>query len=165
MPIIVDGYNLACSHAYLDHPRLESARQRVIDFLARYSASREVKVTVVFDGGIEAAYLPRHTNVQGVEVVYSPASSNADTEIKRMLSGFDNPHNWRVVSSDRDIQKFAKRFGADVVSSRDFLREVRDASQRGSDIPGDEPLEKYGGVSGDVDYWVDVFTYDEADED
>ncbi len=157
MPIIVDGYNLKCADGHLDIPDLEGARKRIIQLLARYSASRELEVIVVFDGGVQAAYLPRHSTVHGVAVVYSSADSSADTEIKRMVSTLDNPHNIRVVTSDREIQRFVRRFGAEAVSSQDFLRELRETFRRRDEIPSDEPIEKYGGASDDADYWLDVF--------
>ena len=161
MPVIVDGYNLKCADGQLDIPNLETARERVIELLARYSASRGVEVIVVFDGGVEAAHLPRHRTIHGLEVIYSSPGSSADTEIKRMVSTLDNPHNSKVVTSDREIQKFARRFGAQVVSSRDFLREVREAMRQKDEIPSDEPIEKYGGDPDDADYWLDVFGEEE----
>jgi len=58
-------------------------------------------------------------------VVFPPAGQNADSVIKEITSKQTDLRRFFVVSSDREIQIFAKAKGANILSSKDFNRELK----------------------------------------
>lgn len=164
MTIFVDGYNLIFAAEKrgrgFDISRTEAARTKLIDWLAKYKALGKDRIVVFFDGGPEAAHLPRRQWGHNVEVIFSDPASDADADIKNAVSHDDNPHNIRVITSDVAVRNFVKRCGARVTESREFLDEM-DEAFRDNELPQDEPIEKYGGMSKDErDYWLSVFGED-----
>lgn len=168
MTLFVDGYNLifAASRRMpgFDIERTEAAREKLLDLLVKYKAARPERILVFFDGGPEAAHLPRRQMVRGLDVLFSDVKSDADTDIKNAVSHDDNPRAIRVITSDMAIRNFVRRFGAVVTESEEFLREV-DEALRESSLPQDEPLEKYqGGAADETDFWLRQFGLDEKAE-
>lgn len=161
MPLLVDGHNVIGRAAGFmdgfDLSRNEESRERLINLLAKYRMMKSDKIHLFFDGGYNAAHLPRRTMERGLDILYSEAGSDADSDIKNTVSHHENPRGIRVVTSDVAIQKFVKRYGAKVIDSYVFLREVQQTLESSS-IPDDEPIEKYEGPSSDeVDFWEGVF--------
>lgn len=168
MTIFVDGYNLIFAASKriggFDISATEAARERLLDLLGKFKSVRSDRITVFFDGGPEAAHLPRRQFARGMEIIFSDAVSDADTDIKNAVSHNEQPRTIRVVSSDHAICDFVRRHGAQVTSSEDFLAEMN-AALHESALPQDEPIEKYEGASPDeVEYWLGVFGEDEDEE-
>ena len=165
----IDGYNLifaaSSRMAGFDIERTEAARDRLLDMLSKYRAARPHRVVVFFDGGAEAAHLPRRQMIRGVDVVFSDVKSDADTDIKNAVAHENRPREVRVITSDRAIQNFVQRYGTQVIDSRVFLDEL-DVALKESELPGNEPLEKYEGAAGDdIDYWLRMFGEDNSESD
>jgi len=96
---------------------LEGARERLILRLSSYAALHRARLTVVFDG---AGHGGESRKSAGIHVLFSGSGESADCVIKRMVdSGIPNPGR-TVVTSDREIQVFARHCGARVLSSREF---------------------------------------------
>ena len=150
----MDGFDLS---------RNEESRSRLVNLLAKYRMMKSDKIHLFFDGGHDAAHLPRRAMERGLDILYSEADSDADSDIKNAVSHHGNPRSIRVVTSDVAIQKFVKRYGAKVIDSYAFLREVQQTLESSS-IPDDEPIEKYEGPSADeVDFWEGVFGEEPGD--
>jgi len=168
--IFVDGYNLIGAAARkLEGYSLaasEPSREKLLGLLARYKSLGSSRMLVFFDGGAESSHLPRRQFQRGLDVMYSDPKTTADDDIKHAVSHADLPHEIRVVTSDRAVQAFVKRFGAKVTESADFLDEIAQALDE-SALPSDEPIEKYEGTSdGETDYWLRIFGGDkEGDAD
>ena len=165
MTIFLDGYNVifAASHRMggFDSGDIEAARDKLLRMLAKFKAVRPDNIVVFFDGGQEAAHLPRRQFVRGIDVLFSGVDSDADSDIKNAVSHDDNPANIHVVTSDTGIRKFVKRYGAQVTYAHEFLDEM-DEALTSSSVPKDEPIEKYEGSSQEeVDFWMGVFGEDE----
>jgi predicted RNA-binding protein with PIN domain len=163
--LFVDGYNLifAASRKLpgFDMKRTESAREALLTLLAKYLSGRSDHIVVFFDGGPEAAHLPRRQRARGMEIVFSEAQSDADSDIKAAVAHEANPRAIVVVTSDAAIRRFVERYGATVTDSAAFLEQV-EASLKENSIPRDEPIEKYEGAAGDdLAYWLRVFGEDE----
>ena len=161
MTLFVDGYNLIFAAARklpgFDMKRTEAAREALLALLAKFCSLRPGRAVVFFDGGPEAAHLPRRQMARGMEVVFSEAQSDADSDIKTAISHEANPRAIVVVTSDAAIRRFVGRYGAAVTDSAAFLEEI-EAALKESSIPRDEPIEKYEGAAGDdVAYWLRVF--------
>ena len=166
MSLFIDGYNLIFAASKKRMPgfnigQTEAARDRLLALLAKYKSLRSERMTVFFDGGAEAAHLPRRQMARGMDIFFSDAKSNADADIKNAVSHDDQPRGIRVVTSDREIQTFVKHYGASVTDSDAFLDEVQELL-RDSALPEDEPIEKYEGTAGgDADYWLKIFGGDD----
>jgi predicted RNA-binding protein with PIN domain len=92
-----------------------------------------------------------------MEIIFSEAQSDADSDIKAAISHEANPRAIVVVTSDAAIRRFVMRYGATVTEATAFLDEV-EAALKESSIPRDEPIEKYEGTAGDdAAYWLRVF--------
>ncbi len=161
MTIFVDGYNLIFAASKMmdgfDIRDTETARDKLLELLARFKALRHDRIVVFFDGGPKAAHLPRRQFVRSMEVVFSEAREEADSDIKNAVSHDADPKNIRVITSDAAISRFVTRYKSRVTHSREFLREVEEALLE-SALPQDEPMEKYEGTSPEeAEYWRDVF--------
>lgn len=123
---LIDGYNLM--HQLPDlkgrmRQDLEETRNALVVRLSGFAQYRKVKVSVVFDGrdGHE-----RHVSRKGlVKVVFSKSPEEADHVIKRMIDCARHPRKWIVVSSDGEIQRFARLCGVQFLKSSDFIKEMR----------------------------------------
>ena len=158
MTVFVDGYNLIFAAARslpgFDMKQTEAAREAL---LAKFRSLRSDRVVVFFDGGPDAAHLPRRQMARGMEVLFSDAQSDADSDIKAAIAHEANPRAVVVVTSDAAIRRLVERYGATVTDSAAFLEEI-EAALKESAIPRDEPIEKYEGAAGDdAAYWLRVF--------
>ena len=161
MTLFVDGYNVIFAAARklpgFDMNQTEAAREALLSLLAKFRALRADRVVVFFDGGPDAAHLPRHLTARGMEVIFSEAQSDADSDIKAAVARESNPRAITVVTSDAAICRLVERYGATVTDSAAFLDEI-EAALKESAIPRDEPIEKYQGSAGDdAAYWLRVF--------
>ena len=167
MDVLVDGHNLMFAASRMD-PRFavergEPAREELLAMLSRYQAARGDRILCFFDGGAGGQHLPRHTFGYGLQILYSDALSDADTEIKNHVSHHPSPRDVRVITSDNAIQDFVSGFGAAVAGSRTFLREVRELLAHEAP-PDGEPVEKYEGADdAEADFWLGVFGEEEDD--
>lgn len=151
--LIVDGYNVIHADPKLKRvvrSDLEAARKRLVKRLTRYLESKNVCLTVVFDG---------HGGITDVEVeipgrlqlMYSPTGQTADDLILEILDSSANPREYVVVTSDMaDIGRAARALGATVLPSPQFLSRIeRDGRDRSSQPQSEEAV--------DVDYWLERF--------
>jgi hypothetical protein len=160
--LFVDGYNVIFAAARklpgFDMSRTEAAREALLSLLAKYRSIRSDRIVVFFDGGPEAAHLPRRQMARGMEVLFSDAQSDADSDIKDAITHEANPRAIVVVTSDAAIRRFVGRYGATVTDSAAFLDEVESVLKEGA-MPHDEPAEKYEGAAGDdAAYWLRFFS-------
>jgi len=162
MAIIIDGYNLmfVWTGKELRNAPVECqrARERLIRFIAQYKAAHSDRIAVVFDGAQEGTHWPRFQRAHDLDIYYSEPTSDADAEIMRMVADSPNPGNIRVVTSDGAIASYVRRHGAQVIGSRDFMKEVKRFTRDDSGSPEGEPVEKYEGLHEDeVDFWLHQF--------
>jgi predicted RNA-binding protein with PIN domain len=122
LPYIIDGHNLigAMKQIRLDDPDDEML---LVDALRRFCARTRRRATVYFDRGAPAAQPPQTAGRLSVHFVRPPRS--ADQAIMQHLERLKGAaRNWTVVSSDQEVQASARRAGARVLSSRDFVRSM-----------------------------------------
>jgi len=144
--IYVDGYNviLRCSpFKELAATELESARDSFIDRLARYGASIQEQIIVVFDGKEEHAGLPGRTNETFLTVLFTTDAHTADLSIQRALMRVRNGAGDRiVVTGDGALAAAASALGAIAISPEMFMRQVAHAERETtetSSTPGRRP--------------------------
>lgn len=164
--VIIDGYNLLHA-AGMAKKRygpggLEKSRNGMLNFLASHiPEGQRQRVTIVFDASEAPTDLVRRSQHRGLNVVFAPVESDADSLIEEMLDVHSSPKQVRVVSSDHRIQRAAKRRRSDFVDSEDYFDELElrgpvedsENGSRGSSSP------KYGGDVSDAETkaWQEVF--------
>jgi len=85
------------------------------------------------------------------------------------VSRSENPRHITVITSDRDIEQYVKKYGCKVVGALAFYRDIKKkvahtqaAEQEDSRFKkeeDDEPISKYLGPSkSEAQYWLDVFS-------
>lgn len=136
--IIVDAFNVLHVTGVLDR---DHAGPDIEDLAGLIAASRwaGVPTTLACDGpGSGAA---KFRPPAGVSVVFAGAGRDADSLIEEMIGGDSAPRSLRVVSSDRRLQRAARKRRAGWISSEDFLRGLNHDAQRsgtriGASAPG-----------------------------
>jgi predicted RNA-binding protein with PIN domain len=93
-------------------------REALIHQLASYKRARGHEITVVFDGWQSGNLTENQQWQRGILVIYSRRDERADEVIKRMARRFGN--GAVVVTSDREVVRFAETAGATAVSSEEF---------------------------------------------
>lgn len=119
--LIIDGYNLIRRSPVLrrdDEIALELARESLLERLRRYKRIRSHRITVVFDGANRIGASPGPGQEKGIRVIFSGRNETADTVIKHMSE--KEGGRLTVVTSDRDLGRYAASFGAVVVDAEDF---------------------------------------------
>ncbi|MGA2064717.1 MAG: NYN domain-containing protein [Thermoguttaceae bacterium] len=163
MPLLIDGYNVLNVVGILGGGQgpggLERARLALLNFLAESLDPPEVsRTTVVFDAREAPRGLPRQTLHRGITVRFAPADQEADTVIEELIRADSAPRRLTVVSSDRAIQRAARRRRARAVASDAWYAEVvrrrRERHQASADAP-DRPALPL--LQEDVEYWVRQF--------
>jgi uncharacterized protein len=151
MHLLIDGYNLLFlkkSFNSLSALELELARNRLIESLSVYRHRKPCAITVVFDGW-QGGWTTERTELRrGIEVVFSKLGEKADEVIKRRLR--ERGAGLALVSSDRELMKFADRFSASAISSDRFMEKVESEpfhSESGKDEGEEEITGKRKGPS------------------
>ncbi len=121
MHLLIDGYNLIHTNRtllQLNPIQLQQERERLIDQLSLYRQHRPCEMTVVFDGWQGGWVSENREKKKGVEVVFSPKGVKADEVIKRIIR--ERGAGTIVITSDREISKYAERLSVAVIPSGQF---------------------------------------------
>jgi uncharacterized protein len=125
MLLIVDGYNLlhvGRSPTRMSATDLQRERERLIDRLAVYRRNRLCDITVVFDGWQSGWATENRGRQKGVDLVFSKLGEKADEVIKRMMK--EKGAGVMVITSDREIARFAEKISVSVVPSEQFVERM-----------------------------------------
>jgi predicted RNA-binding protein with PIN domain len=129
MHLIIDGYNLLHvnrSLIRLNSTQLQWERERLIDQLSTYQKHKSCGVTVVFDGWQEGWSTETREKKKGIEVLFSKLGEKADEVIKRLVKG--KRSGTIVITSDRDVARFAQRMDVAVIPSEQFREKLEGGS-------------------------------------
>lgn len=149
---IIDGYNLIHTIPALKKTlahNAESARELLIYSVAQLTHRNKFRCTIVFDGTIPKTSTKQSVHAP-VHVVYSSPFS-ADMKIKQLIEHSKNRSLLVIISSDREIQNFAKVCSCQTHNSKHFanlLSETNDSAIEKSEIP----LSK-----SQIDEWLKIF--------
>ena len=94
------------------------ARERLVRLIEQYFNMRKEKVYLHFDG-----FQNTPLSLSKGKIIYSE-KSNADRKIKEQIEITINRKNLIVVSSDHEIQNFARVCSCEVLSSEEFAKEL-----------------------------------------
>ncbi len=169
MNVIIDGYNMIFSvpelGANIDKCDTEILRDKLLSLLDQYKGKRRHELVVVFDGNEGASST---TSVSGIDIVFPSAGLDADEEIKSFVSNSKSPRQIIVVTDDRSIRQFVRKYGSKVVGPIEFFKSVQGKISRSSQpayeckdkkFDGKEPMSKIMGPTKDEsEYWLKVFS-------
>jgi predicted RNA-binding protein with PIN domain len=140
MHLIIDGYNLLHVHRSLinlNSAQLQWERERLLDRLSTYQKHKSCGVTVVFDGWQEGWNTETREKKGGIEVLFSKLGEKADDVIKRLVK--EKGSGTIVITSDRDIARYAQRMDIAVISSEQFRERLEGGfSNTAEDTPEEE---------------------------
>jgi len=147
---IIDGNNLIGKINFL-HKLQKKDKQRGREKLAfmidNYFHDKKAKVTIHFDG---FKNLP--IKINQANIIYSDSKS-ADDKIKKQIELANNRKNLVVISSDRNIQEFARVCSCSIIRSEEFAKTIQSKNQDNEkDI-----IEK---MNNNLDEWEKIFGED-----
>lgn len=123
--IMIDGYNLmhavGLARQSYGPGDLELCRNRLLQQLTnRLNPRAAERTTVVFDAFGADDNSGRRQTRYGVDLIFAPAGTDADSELERLVAAHSSPGRLLVVSSDRRIQRAARRRRARSIDSDRF---------------------------------------------
>jgi len=125
MHLIIDGYNLlhvSRSLIHLTSVQLQWERERLISQLSAYQKMKLSQITVVFDGWQGGEATEKRETQKGVEIIYSRLGEKADEVIKRLVK--ERGSAAVVITSDREIARYAGKMAVSVISSDQFREKM-----------------------------------------
>jgi len=90
-------------------------------------------------------------------VVYAGGGKDADSLIERVIDACDAPKRLTVVSSDRRLQRAARRRGASFLDSDTFLRRAHGTDPPATEASGADPGGEDAIDAAEVEAWMEVF--------
>jgi len=164
MPVLVDGYNLL--HALRDSRWGTPAvgRAMLCKLLGDWSAATGEPVTIVFDGNRPEDAVAGQLGDPRIAVHYSGGTRNADVLIGEVVGASSAPRRLLVVSSDREVQRSARRREALVTTSQEFCgRMMRDLQADAARRSGDPGIKGKALDKTSRDDWLRQFGFDPED--
>src|SRR3982751_538732 len=123
MHLIIDGYNVLGKRGQVG-PNAEPAREHFLHELMLYRQRKGHAITVVFDGWKQGLATEHREHRAGVEVIYSRRGEQADQVIGRLAA--EGGRSCAVVSSDHEVQRFARMHHVFVISASEFEERLRE---------------------------------------
>jgi hypothetical protein len=121
MILIIDGYNLLHSGrtlVKLNSVELQWERERLVEKLSAYRQAKSCGVMAVFDGWQGGWPTEKREKQKGIELIFSRIGEKADEVIKRLIR--EKGSGAVVVTSDREIARYASRLSVPVIPSEQF---------------------------------------------
>lgn len=127
--LLVDGYNIINSWPELCNEAkqisLESARYKLIETMADYSAFTGIYVMVVFDAHQVDKNQRTNYTINGIDVVFTKEGETADNYIEKVVDAIGREQRVRVATSDWVEQQIVMGRGAGRISARELYQEVK----------------------------------------
>jgi len=128
MHLIIDGYNLlhvGRSQIQWNSIELQWNRDRLINQLSTYGRHKRLEITVVFDGWQGGWTTEKTERKKGIELIFSKLGEKADEVIKRLVRAKGS--GAMVVTSDREVSRYAERMSIPVIPSDQFQKRMESA--------------------------------------
>lgn len=123
--VLIDAYNFLHfleAHEVLPSD-LEQKRHFLVQLLAEYRRTKEISVTLVFDGQERG-----RDREQGIEIFYSDYPQSADDLIEELCE--QHPGRFIVVSNDNRVRSAARRFRHIDCDCESFYRKIKQGPKR-----------------------------------
>jgi len=149
MPYLVDGHNLIPKLGLrLDSPDDE---MQLVGILQEFSRLARRDVHVYFDGAPVGQAQARRFG--RLTAHFIRIGSTADDAIKAQLKRLGPAaRNWTVITSDRVVQNEARAAHAGVISSEEFVRQLKRVQQDARRLEGDKEI-----TSEEIREWLRLF--------
>jgi len=123
---IIDGNNLIgkiSSLMNLQKKDKQASREKLVYILDRYFVQKKASVLLHLDG-----YQAGRVNSSTMKIIYSE-NLTADEIIKKQISQSKSTRNIIVITSDSNLAQFAKVCSTTVISSEEFVAEIKKSTQ------------------------------------
>lgn len=165
MRLLIDGYNLLHASGILGRrlgaSSLADARQVLLETLGVWLTEAErMESTIVFDAKNAPAILPHREVYREMQIIFAKEFDEADDLIESLIRQESNPKKVLVVSSDRRLQRAAKRRKAPFIGSERWYEELQSrhvdgVEQRRPESPLTNPQDV---MAESTKEWLDVFS-------
>lgn len=149
---ILDGYNIIHAIPSLKRTLVhdaESARELLIHAAGRYGIAENIRCTIVFDGMAPENNRTASSHAP-IHVVYS-SPLTADAKIKHMIEHSKNRSSLVIVTSDREILRFAQLHSCHHHTSKHFAHLLADTDDTVTE-KSDAPL-----PPSQIEEWLKIF--------
>jgi len=102
---LIDGYNLL-------HQTDFPTKEDMIGALDKFCRTRHKDAMIVFDGRC-----PYNLNTDFVQAIFT---GNADEGIAKIIAGCDNPSNYVLISSDKELRFVARQKRIETIRAEEF---------------------------------------------
>lgn len=169
--LLVDGYNLIKTIPHFrqrEQVSLEAARQTLEQALRSYARDTDARITLVYDGdSASEATVIRHQK-GSVEILFSRAPEKADDLLKNAIQQRHGTRHLRLVTSDREICRFARRHKIRSTSSVEFADELDSRPNRQTEAEAPPPPLEFDPdialEADEIDAWERLFRTGENGE-
>jgi len=151
---IIDGNNLIGKINFLhkiQQKDKQRSREKIAFMIDNYFHDKNAKVTIHFDG---FKNLPIKLN--NAKIVYSDSES-ADDKIKNQIELANNRKNLVVITSDNNIQEFARVCSCLIIKSEEFAKTIRSKKQ-------DDEKDIIEKMENDIEEWRELFNRGEEQQ-
>ncbi|OGP92213.1 MAG: hypothetical protein A2157_00350, partial [Deltaproteobacteria bacterium RBG_16_47_11] len=101
-------------------------RERLIQKLSEYRKARPCEMILVFDGWQGGWAMEQKERKRGIDLIFSKVGEKADEVIKRLIR--ERGSGAMVVTSDREISRFAEKISVPVIPSEQFQERMERAA-------------------------------------
>ena len=157
--VIIDGYNLLRSiqaTSEQDEPINEIHLCRLI---GRYLKITGQDGVIIFDGTGPAEKFG-FDDITNLETAFAGLSTDADTVIENKIKASTAPKQLTIISSDRRLQKAARKRRAKLVKSHVFWNKLQRQLSRKSKTR-EPPAKKHGLTESETQQWLKFFNLEE----
>ncbi|MBT8380657.1 MAG: NYN domain-containing protein [Ignavibacteria bacterium] len=118
---IIDGNNVIGKISSLKKLQLkdkQSSREKLALMIERFFITKNVKISLHFDG-----HPNEKIKIQKGKIIYSK-NLTADELVKKEIGHSKNPKNLIVVTSDSNLQEFARKCSCTIILSEEFSKQI-----------------------------------------
>ena len=161
--LLIDGYNVIKTDPYLrrrEQVSLEAARLSLEQTLRAYAGRSGAFVTLFDDGDEGLEPLPENREQDFLQVVFSHPPQKADDLIKEAIQRHHGSGRVRVITSDRELRRFARQHKLRSTPSPEFVDELADQPRPLASAEAPPPLEYDPDLRlapEEVDAWEQLF--------
>jgi len=151
---IIDGNNLIGKINFLhkiQQKDKQRSREKIAFMIDNYFHDKNAKVTIHFDG---FKNIPIKLN--NAKIVYSDSES-ADDKIKNQIELANNKKNLVVITSDNNIQEFARVCSCLIIKCEEFAKTIRSKKQ-------DDEKDIIEKMENDIEEWRELFNRGEEQQ-
>lgn len=152
MHYLIDGHNLIAKMPDISLADPNDEVKLVLRLKSWSAGSRRRRITVVFDSGLPGGQ-SRALSSGSVKVLFASTGSSADAILIRRIRNVQNPAEYTLVTSDREVIKAAQTRNMPRISAESFAAQIQ-ASNKGA--KSDSALAPFLSAE-EVEEWLKLF--------